>query len=273
MVRRLDWAAIRALAIDIDGTLLRGEQPLPGGPALLDFLRRRAIDFLVVSNNTTKTPAQYQKKLAAARLELTPAQILTAGTATAAWLKQTLPPGAPLFVIGEAALRQVLTEAGFALVDEAARPVAAVVVGGDSNLTYNKLKGAVLSIQRGARLIGANPDLLIPTEEGLIPEAGTTLAALHAATGATPIVIGKPERPMFDMALARLGHAAGQTAMLGDRAETDILGAQRAGWQTILITTGVDTPDSAAAKGIEPDAVVGGLAELVERWETELVDE
>jgi 4-nitrophenyl phosphatase len=266
MGRRLDLAAIRALAIDIDGTLLRGEQSLPGGADLFDFLRRRAIDFLVVSNNTTKTPARYQKKLAAAGIGIAVENILTAGTATAAWLRQTLPPGAPLYVIGEAALWQVLTEAGFSLVDDAAQPVAAVIVGGDSNLTYNKLKHAVLLLQRGAQFIGANPDLLIPAEEGLIPEAGTTLAALHAATGVTPIVIGKPERPLFAMALAQLGHPANQTAMLGDRAETDILGAQRAGLKTILVTTGVDTADSARAKGIEPDAVVGGLAELVDLW-------
>ncbi len=261
-----NFSSIRALIIDIDGTLFRGDAPLPGIAELFVFLRQRGIAHVVATNNTTETPAQYRHKLAEAGVTLEVGQILTAGVATAAYLQRELPPGAPLFVIGEAALRQVLLEAGFALVANAGQPVAAVVVGGDSGLTYDKLKVAVLHLQRGARLVGANPDLLIPKEEGLIPEAGVTLAALQAATGLTPTVIGKPERLLFELALARLGSVAAHTAMLGDRLETDVWGAQRVGLKTVLVTTGVDNAATAAAKGIEPDAIVDGLAELVEMW-------
>lgn len=268
MAGAFNFGDIRALIIDIDGTLFRGEAPLPGLPPLFTFLREYGIAHVVATNNTTKTPAQYRHKLAEAGASVQLEQVITAGVATAAYLQQELAPGTPLFVIGEAALLQVMGEAGFEIVVDATRPVAAVVVGGDRDLTYAKLKHAVLHLQRGARLVGTNPDLLIPTDQGLIPEAGTTLAALQAVTGIPPAVVGKPERLLFEMALKRMGCPASQTAMLGDRLETDILGAQRAGLKTILVTTGVDNEQTAAAKGIQPGAVAGGLGELVARWRT-----
>jgi len=261
-----NFGSIRALIIDIDGTLFHGDQPLPGLPHLFAFLRRRGISAVVATNNTTQTPAQYRRKLALAGAKISQEQVITAGVATAAYLKRELPAGASLYLIGEAALRQVIRRAGFELMADAGHPAAAVVVGGDTRLTYAKLKYAALHLQRGARLVGANPDLLIPTVEGLLPEAGVTLAALQAATGITPTVVGKPERLLFELALAKLGSAAAHTAILGDRLETDILGAQRAGLKTILVTTGVDNAATAAAKGITPDVIVGGLKELVELW-------
>jgi 4-nitrophenyl phosphatase len=136
-------------------------------------------------------------------------------------------------------------------------------------LTYDKLKYAALQLQRGARFVGTNPDLLCPTEEGLVPEAGATLAALEAATEISPVVIGKPERYLFDQAVAMLGSERAAIAVLGDRLETDILGGQRAGLKTVLVTSGVDDERAIVQKGIEPDLVVSGLDMLVELWERE----
>ncbi|HEX9925487.1 MAG TPA: HAD hydrolase-like protein, partial [Anaerolineae bacterium] len=121
-----------------------------------------------------------------------------------------------------------------------------------------------LLIRRGARFVGSNGDLTFPSEEGLTPGAGAILAALEAATGVAPIVIGKPERLMFDIAVQKLGSRPEQTAMLGDRLETDILGGQRAGLKTILVTTGVDTAETIPQKGIYPDAVFSGIQELTQ---------
>lgn len=266
MSQRFSFKNVRALIIDIDGTLWRGNQPLPGLAFFFDSLQQRDIAFVVVTNNTVKTPNQYRQKFAGAGVVLPRDCVLTASVATADYLKQHLEPGAPLYVIGQAGLRHALGQAGFTLLADASRPAAAVVVGGDTRLTYQKLKCAVLLIQRGAQLIGANPDLLIPTEEGLIPEAGVTLAALQAATGVSPVIIGKPERPLFELALQRMAANPGQTAALGDRLETDILGGQRAGLKTILVTTGVDNRGSVLQKQIQPDVVVDSLSELVELW-------
>ncbi len=262
MPNTVDLHLIEALMIDIDGTLWRGNTPLPGLARFFDALHRRGLAYVVATNNTVETPAWFREKFARFGVTIGPDNILTAAVATGAWLRQKFPPGSAAYVIGETGLRQAVQQAGFTLLDDVAQPAAVVVVGGDFDLTYNKLKHAVLHIQRGAAFIGTNPDLLTPTEEGLIPEAGTILAAVQAATGVAPVIIGKPESILFEMALQTMDSRPDRTAMLGDRLETDILGGQRAGLQTILVTTGVDNRDTVLQKQIEPDLIVDGLDEL-----------
>jgi 4-nitrophenyl phosphatase len=223
---------------------------------------------VVVSNNATKTASEYQKKLAGQGVQIQEEQILTAAAAVANYLETELGAGASLYVIGEPALTGMLRQAGFSVLHDASQPADVVVVGGDSTLTYDKLKYAALLLQRGARFVGTNPDLLCPTEEGLVPEAGATLVALQAATGVSPVVIGKPARPLFDLAVQRLGSQRSKTAVLGDRLETDIRGGQQARLKTVLVTTGVDDKDSIRQKGIEPDLVVSSLDMLVDLWKS-----
>lgn len=252
-----------SLILDMDGTLVHGDTPLPGLRNLFRFLESEPIPFIIATNNSTKSPAEYQQKLSNHGIEINAAHILTAGVAATAYLQSELAPGASLYVIGAAALKEMLQQAGFVLRDTAAQPVDAVVVGGDDSLTYEKLKIATLLLQKGARFVGTNPDVVYPTEEGLVPETGTTLAALHAATGVAATVIGKPNRALFDLAVAQMGSRPAATAVVGDRLETDILGGQRAGLKTILTTTGVDDEKSALEKGIQPDWVVHGLDDLI----------
>jgi len=262
MPAEFDLHLIEALIIDIDGTLWRGDTPLPGLTDFFEVLRRRGLAYRVVTNNTVKTPASFAQKFADFGISLDPGYILTAAVATADWLRQQFPPGAAVYVIGETGLRVAVQQAGFTLLDDAGQPAAAVVVGGDYSLTYAKLKCAILHIQRGAAFIGTNPDLLVPAEEGLIPEAGTILAAVQAATGVQPVIIGKPAVGLFEMALQAMGSLPARTAMLGDRLETDILGGQRAGLKTILVTTGVDDRAAVQHKQITPDLITSGLADL-----------
>jgi 4-nitrophenyl phosphatase len=269
MNKRFRLGEVRALIVDVDGTLFRGPVPLPGLRRFFAFLQAQRISFVVVSNNTTKTTSEYQKRLTDQGVQIQVDQILTAAAATAAFLAGELGAGASLYVIGEPALHEVLGQAGFELLQDAGKAVDAVVVGGDSTLTYDKLKYAALLLQRGTRLVGTNPDLLCPTEEGLVPEAGTTLAALQAATGVSPMVIGKPSQPLFDLALRRLGSRRAETAILGDRLDTDIQGGRQAGLRTLLVTTGIDDEGTIGQKGIEPDLVVDSLDMLVDLWESE----
>jgi 4-nitrophenyl phosphatase len=263
----MNFTALRALIIDIDGTLLRGEKPLPGLSPFFAFLNQNKITFVVATNNATKTPQTYWQELSGAGARIAPHNILTCALATADYLRQEFSTGTGVYVVGTASLQSAIRQAGFAVLTDATRPAGAVVVGGDPALTYDKLKYATLQIQRGARFIGTNPDVLYPTEEGLVPEAGATLAAIQAATGISPTVIGKPNRPLFEMALARTGSQPQETAMLGDRLETDILGAQQAGLKSILVTTGVASQAGLAATDIQPDAVFSGLVELTEAWQ------
>jgi 4-nitrophenyl phosphatase len=258
---------IRALISDLDGTLLAGDRPQPGLLPLLDLLRRRGIALTVVTNNTVRTPAQYSQKLGAAGADVPPGQILTAAIATAAYLQAELPPASPIFVVGESGLRAALVDTGFVLVEDSGQPVAAVVVGGDRTVSHDKLKHAIRHVRRGARFIGTNPDLLVPVEDGLAPEAGVLLAAIAAGAGVRPIVVGKPEPPLLEQALRLMDSTPAATAILGDRLDTDILGGQRLGLTTILVTTGVDDAAAIRTSGITPDLVVAGLGALTDLWE------
>lgn len=266
----LDLRKIKGIVLDIDGTLLRGNAPMPGLINFFDFLHRHNIAFMVVSNNSTKTTAQYRQKLARSGAPMAVEYVLTSAVATGAYLKRQYPEGGSAYVIGKPSLRQIIREAGFEIFEDAAHVVDVVIAGGDDELTYTKLKFATLLLQKGARFIGTNPDVVYPTEEGLVPETGTTLAALRAASGVQPVVIGKPQPFLFNIAIQNMGTAHAETAILGDRLETDILGGQQAGLRTILIATGVDNENTIPLKKIYPDLIVQDLNELTRRWQTAL---
>jgi len=262
-----DLSSIKAVAIDMDGVLWLGNTPLPGLEKLFAFLRRHAIPFMLATNNASKTPNQYELRLANFGVTIKRENVLSSSLATAAYLQGELEPGSKIFVIGGDGIREAITEVGFTVMNDSSQPVAAVVSAIDFELTYNKLKHAVLLIQRGARFVGSNGDLSFPAEDGFHPGAGSILAAIEAATGVTPTVIGKPEPYMFNVAVQKMGTKPEETAMIGDRLETDILGGQRAGLKTILVTTGVDNKASVREKGIEPDAIFSGINELADVWE------
>ena len=266
----LDLKKIKGIVLDIDGTLLRGSEPLPGLVEFFDFLHQHRIAFLVASNNSTKTTTQYQQKLTKSGAPIAVENVLTSAVATGAYLKAQFPRGGSAYVIGKTSLVQAVREAGIDIVEDAAHPVDVVVAGGDDQLSYTKLKYATLLLQKGARFIGTNPDVVYPTEEGLVPETGTTLAALKAASGVQPTIIGKPQRYLFDTAIQKMGTTHAETAMLGDRLETDILGGQQAGLKTILVSTGVDSESTAALKNIHPDLIVQDLCDLTQHWQTAL---
>ena len=269
----LELKNLKGIVLDIDGTLLRGSEPLPGLVPFFDFLRQNGIAFLVASNNSTKTTSQYQQKLAKSGVSIAVENVLTSAVATGAYLKEHFPQGGSTYVIGKPSLYQAVQEAGFAVVEDASRPVDVVVAGGDDELSYTKLKFATLLLHKGAQFIGTNPDVVYPTEEGLVPETGTTLAALQAASGIQPTIIGKPQRHLFDTAMQKMGIKHSETAMLGDRLETDILGGQQAGLKTILICTGVDNEHTVALKKIQPDLMVQDLCDLTQRWQAALNSE
>jgi 4-nitrophenyl phosphatase len=257
--------SLQALVIDMDGVLWRGATALPGLTDFFAFLRANNIPFTLATNNASKTPAQYVQRFAGLGIEIFPAEVMTSSLATAEYLKTQYPPGTSMYVVGQSGIRQALTNAGFVITEE---NVAAVVAGIDFELTYNKLKIATLQINKGARFIGTNPDLTFPVEGNFAPGAGSILAAISAATGKQPTIIGKPEPTLFEMALRRMKTRPARTAMIGDRLETDILGAQRAGLKTILVLSGVSTSEALKTSDIQPNWVFSGIKELVEVWQS-----
>jgi len=265
---QLNLHSIQALVADMDGVFWLGDTPLPGLKDFFDFLHTRSIPYVLATNNASKTQDQYVQKLAGFGIEVDRDRILTSSLATAAYLRPQYADDAKAYVVGQDGLRSALREAGFEVMDDSSQPVEVVVAGIDFALTYETLKHAVLLIQRGARFVGTNGDLTFPIDGGFAPGAGSILAAIQAATAVEPVVIGKPGRIMFDIALKKMGTSPQETAMLGDRLETDILGGQQAGLKTILVKTGVDSEDTIAQKGVHPDIIFDGIAELAQYWAT-----
>lgn len=260
----LDLKNIHALLMDMDGVLWLGNQALPGVAEFFSFLDAHQIPYLLVSNNATRRADYTVQRAAKMGVQVAPELVLTSADATPRWLKLKMPQIKRVYVIGEAALQNALAEGGFQLVE---RDADAVVIGMDRQFTYEKLKIATLEIRRGAAFIATNRDRTLPTEEGLTPGAGSLIAALVAATDVEPIVIGKPARPMFDLALELTHTAPEQTAMLGDRLDTDIDGAADMGLKTIMVLTGVSTRAEAEKNRVLPDLIVADLPALQQIWQ------
>ena len=156
-------------------------------------------------------------------------------------------------------LKGLISDAGFTLADSA---VNAVVATMDRQLTYEMLKRATLLIRAGADFIGPNPDTSYPTQEGIVPGGGAILAAISAASDHQPLIIGKPEGWMFRISMDRMKLGIDETASLGDRLATDILGGQRLGLKTILVLSGVSTLTDLNSSPIQPTWIFPGIEEL-----------
>ncbi len=233
---------IKNIILDADGVLWRGETALPALPAFFETLQQLKLNYVIATNNSTKSVTTYVKKFAGFGVQMPASKIITSATATASWLAQRYPPKTPLFVVGEAGLQETLTQKGFEILsgEPQGMPAAVVVVGLTRGINYQLMSDACLHLAAGAAFVGSNPDASLPTEKGDLPGAGAIIAALEAASGvqADPI-IGKPNAPMFAEALNQLGALPQNTAMVGDRLETDIAGALHAGIAAILVLSGI----------------------------------
>ncbi len=260
----LDLSTLRALVIDVDGVLWHGKQSLPGVPEFFGFLHAHQISFVIATNNSARPASDVVDRLAQMGAHIDETNVLTSAQATALYLQHIAPHGARVYLIGGEGLAQAVTRAGFQLVDKDAE---FVVSGIDWTLTYEKLKRATIEIRKGAKFIGTNGDKTFPSEDGVVPGAGSILAAIQTATDVAPLIIGKPERAMFDMAVEIMGATRETTATLGDRLDTDIEGGQRAGLKSILVMTGVTTPQVLSQSSIQPDCAFDDLNALRQAWE------
>lgn len=257
---------LRAVVLDMDGTLWRGREPLPGLSAWFAFLDARGIAVVLATNNSYWRPSHYVDKLAGFGIAVPAGRILTSSVATGVWLADHVPLGARAYVVGSDALREAVRGAGCVLVDGLDPAADVVVAGFDMHLTYLRLRDAARHILAGACFVGTNPDRTYPAEDGLSPGAGSILAAIEAAAGKAPIIVGKPEPHLFAAACAISGVAPDRTLAVGDRLDTDILGARRAGMWSALVTTGVDDAGAAARGPVRPDGVFDGLDALRAAW-------
>lgn len=262
----VNFAAIRTLLLDMDGVLYRGEQVLPGVNDLLQFCQQHDIAVGCITNNATRTQAQYGTKLARMGIAIPGERVLTSALATAAYLREHYPAGTSVYIVGMQGLEHALLHDGYFRAAAEDEHPALVVQGLHVGFTYAHLRRAALAIRAGAHFIATNPDRTFPSEEGLTPGAGAITAALEAATDTTATVIGKPQPTMFTTATHMLGGDPASTLIIGDRLDTDIVGGQRAGLHTALVLTGVTTRATLETSPVQPDAVFSDLPAVLQAW-------
>ncbi len=264
-------ASFRYVLMDMDGVLYRGNNALPGLKEFFAFMERAQIGYLLLTNNSTNSADDYSLKLLKMGVDVPATRIVTSGATAAAYIRREAPDGCGIFVVGMQPLYDALfdpNDMGRYYLDD--KNPRYMVQGGDFLFTYEKAKRACLLIRAGAKFIATNADPTFPTEEGLWPGAGSIGALLQVSTGQTPIVIGKPEPAMYELALEQLGASREQTVMIGDNLLTDIEGANRLGIPTILTMSGVTNAADYEKSTIKATMDFTGLPDLIEAWEAAL---
>lgn len=253
---------------DVDGTLVRGDEPLPGATAGLDAVAAAGLRRLFVSNNPTKPPEAYEARLARAGIRADADEVLTAGTVTARYLSDHHPED-PIAVVGEPGLVDLLSEAGLSV--ERIAPDGSLeidpevlVASLDREFGYETLRACLdLLEDRDVAFVGTDPDVVIPAADGDVPGSGAVVDAIANVAGREPsAVLGKPSEPAREMALDRIGLPPEEVLVVGDRLDTDIALGARSGMTTALVTTGVTDDGDLASAPISPDYVLDTLAEL-----------
>jgi glycerol-1-phosphatase len=249
-----------AFLFDLDGVLYRGDRPIPGAADVVTRLREAGKRIAFVTNNSSRTPASVAAHLASVGVAAAPEEIETSALTTAAALAERSIRSAS--VVGEEGLRSALEGVGIMAAPAGTVPQA-VVVGWDRSITYQTLTVASIAIQRGAAFFASNDDPSYPAPDGVTwPGAGAIVAAIAVASGVPPEVLGKPNPPIFRAALERAG--GGRPLVIGDRIETDIAGADRVGWDSVLVLTGIATRGDLDASGLEATYVLDDLARLLD---------
>ncbi len=256
---------IRAVIADMDGVLWRGDAALPGLANFFTFLSARHIPFQLVTNNASRTPAQYVEKLAGFGIAVNETQVLNSAMAAAHYVREHAPPGAKIYAIGGPGVPHALLAAGLQVTQD--HDAEYVVVGWDRQMTWERLAMAAQLIRRGCPFIGTNPDRTFPTENGLVPGNGAQLAFLETGSDRPPLVMGKPAPHLYQQALARMEADPETTLVIGDRLDTDILGGLRLGMPTALLLSGITTRELLAQSPIHPAMIFADLADLITHWQ------
>ncbi|NEW08547.1 TIGR01457 family HAD-type hydrolase [Paenibacillus sp. SYP-B3998] len=251
--------------IDLDGTLYRGREPIPHAAAFIRLLNDNHLPYLLVTNNSSRTPQQVAEHMHELGIEVTPDAVYTSSQAAAQYMAEQR-HGSRVHVVGEAGLQIALEAAGFLLTEETPD---FVVQGIDRSFTYTKLTEAVRHIKNGAAYVLTNPDRMLPSDGGLMPGAGSLAASITSASGVEPVVIGKPSPIIMNYAIARLGLPPADVWVIGDNAATDIRGGAVAGCRTALVLTGVATAENVQAQlesaGVTPDMICEDLQDFIRK--------
>ena len=249
--------------MDMDGVLVHEDHLVPGADEFLGELTDRGVPFVVLTNNSIRTPRDLRARLLATGLDVPEDAIWTSALATAAFLAEQR-PGGTAYVVGESGLTTALHDVGYVLTE---RDPDYVVLGETRTYSFTAITQAIRLVERGARFIATNPDTTGPSRDGSLPATGAVAALITAATGKEPYYVGKPNALMMRSALRKIGAHSENTLMIGDRMDTDVLSGLEAGLQTILVLTGISTRESVDGYPFRPTLVLDSVADLVGRTE------
>ena len=244
--------------MDMDGVLVRGATAIPSAQRFIDALNERGIHYLVLTNNPMYTPRDLAHRLQTAGIQVTSDHIFTSAIATARFLERQLPNG-KAFVIGESGLTDAIHHAGYVMTE--ANPDY-VVLGETHGYNIAQVTKAIRLIARGARFVATTPDPSGPSEEGVVPACGAMAALIKEATGVSPFFVGKPNPYMMRSALNYLGAHSEETVMVGDRMDTDIVGAVSSGLDTVLVLTGVTQREEISRFPYQPTYVLESIGDI-----------
>lgn len=248
------------LLIDMDGVIYRSSQLIPGADRFIETLLESNIPFLFLTNNSQRTRCDVATKLRRMGIDVEDSHVFTCAMATARFLAEQKPHGTA-YVIGEGGLTQALHMNGYAIVDH---DPDYVVVGEGRTFTFEMMEQAVNLVLGGAKLIATNLDPNCPTSKGTRPGCGATVAMIEAATGRQAFSLGKPSPVMMRAARNELGLRTGQTTMIGDTMETDIIGGVQMGYRTVLVLSGGTKREDLEKFAYRPDIVVDSVADLID---------
>ncbi len=247
--------------LDVDGTVVRGDDPIPGAPTGYRRLVETGTETLFVSNNPTKAPPAYVDRLGTAGYDVPADRVITAGTVTTRYLRRHHADD-DLLVVGAPGLFEQFADAGLSTTTDVDR-ADALVASIDREFNYDDLCTALWALERDVPFIGTDPDLVIPAPERDVPGSGAVIRAIAAVADRDPdVVLGKPSDPAVEIVRDRLPYPPEECLVVGDRLDTDIALGERAGMTTVLVLSGVTDEAALNASDIEPDHVIDHLGEI-----------
>lgn len=244
---------------DMDGVIYHGNRVLPGVVEFITWLQDSGKRFVFLTNSPEKTPHELSMKLGRMGLDVDADHFYTSAMATAAFLSSQK-PGCTAYVIGEAALTKALYDQGIYMND--VNPDY-VVVGETRAYFFEKIEKAIELVNKGAKLIGTNPDITGPTERGVMPATGSLIAPIEIATGKKAYFVGKPNPLMLRHGLKRLGLHSEEIAFVGDRMDTDIIAGIESNVDTVLVLSGVTAMEDIEKFPYRPKFILSGVGELL----------
>ena len=243
---------------DMDGVIYHGNRLLPGVKEFVDWLYREEKNFLFLTNSSERSPKELQQKLRRMGLDVDESHFYTSALATARFISSQA-PGCSAYVIGGAGLIMALHDEGITMNDV---DPDYVIIGEGNSYNYENILRAVRLVLKGARLIGTNSDLTGPTEQGLVPACRALVAPIELATGKAAYYVGKPNPLMMRTGLNILGCHSQDTAIIGDRMDTDIVAGIECGLDTVLVLSGVTSREEIGHFPYRPRLVLNGVGEI-----------